>query len=443
MELEFVMKRVVRSSRVLMLSGMYAAVLSFGRAALAQGVHLVSPDTRVERVGIQSSEDSGSFFFEGFVHSPDGTPAEGAVVVSSAGGQAVTDAGGRFRLEVRSFLGAESVQITAVGRAGGNLVASRQVALPAVPGSVWAGALGLARGSTCSPSWLPTFGERPGMDNSVSALTVFDDGGGAALYAGGAFTTAGGVAASRIAQWDGSSWTALVSGMNSSVFALTAFDDGGGAALYAGGLFSTAGGVAALWIAQWDGSSWTALGSGMNDSVFALAEFDDGGGAALYAGGDFTTAGGAAASRIAKWDGSSWTALGSGMSSGVFALTEFDDGGGAALYAGGGFTSAIDSGDSFLAKWGCLDTTVPVLDCPASVVVIDSFSDGPGEIVAFSVSATDDLDPSPVVVCTPPSGSPFPPGTTLVTCTATDASGNQSECQFPVTVERKAKPKRL
>jgi hypothetical protein len=34
----------------------------------------------------------------------------------------------------------------------------------------------------------------------------------------------------------------------------------------------------------------------------------------------------------------------------------------------------------------------------------------------------------------PPSGSFFPRGTTLVTCTATDASGNQSTCQFPVTV---------
>ena len=39
----------------------------------------------------------------------------------------------------------------------------------------------------------------------------------------------------------------------------------------------------------------------------------------------------------------------------------------------------------------------------------------------------------------PPSGSLFPRGTTLVDCTATDASGNQSTGQFPVTVRAKAR----
>jgi len=217
------------------------------------------------------------------------------------------------------------------------------------------------------------------------------------------------------------------------------YDDGGGEALYAGGQFTTAGGGAANRIARWDGTSWTALGSGMNGIVWALAVHDDGGGAALFAGGGFTTAGGVAASLIARWDGSSWAALGSGMDNVVHALTVYDDGGGEALYAGGEFTSAFDSGDSYLAKWGCLDATPPVLTCPDSVRLADGFPNGRGEIVTFSVSATDDLDPSPTVLCTPPSGSFFPPGTTLVTCTATDASGNQSVCQFPVTVQSKAR----
>jgi len=47
---------------------------------------------------------------------------------------------------------------------------------------------------------------------SVRALAVFDDGSGPALYAGGDFTTAGGVAANRIAKWNGSSWSQLGSG---------------------------------------------------------------------------------------------------------------------------------------------------------------------------------------------------------------------------------------
>jgi len=69
----------------------------------------------------------------------------------------------------------------------------------------------------------------------------------------------------------------------------------------------------------------------------------------------------------------------------------------------------------------------------------DRFGTSPGEIVTFSITASDDQDPSPDVVCVPPSGSFFPRGTTLVTCTATDASSNQSSCEFPVTVQIKAR----
>ena len=137
----------------------------------------------------------------------------------------------------------------------------------------------------------------------VNALAVS----GTNLYAGGYFTTAGGVAATNIAQWNGSSWSALGSGMRSLRLMTLAVS---GTNLYAGGYFTTAGGVAANYIAQWNGSSWSALGSGMNSAcVYALAVS----GTNLYAGGDFTTAGGVSANHIAQWNGSSWSALGSGM----------------------------------------------------------------------------------------------------------------------------------
>ncbi len=179
--------------------------------------------------------------------------------------------------------------------------------------------------------------------------------------------------------------------MNARFYALSVFDDGGGPALYGGGLFTTAGGVAANFIARWNGSSWSPQGSGMNDTVLALSVFDDGGGPALHGGGLFTTAGGAAANRF--------------------------------------------------AKWGCLDTSPPVLACPTSIVVMDRLANGVGEAVAFTVMATDDRDPSPSILSVPLSGSTFPPGTTTVQCTATDASGNQATCQFPVTVRPKARPR--
>src|SRR6185503_8786060 len=103
------------------------------------------------------------------------------------------------------------------------------------------------------------------------ALAPFDDGTGAALYVGGQFTTAGGVAATCIAKTNGSSWSALASGLNLNVDAVSVFDDGGGPALYAGGTFTSAGGVPLNRIAKWNGSGWSALGSGMNFSVVVLA----------------------------------------------------------------------------------------------------------------------------------------------------------------------------
>ena len=51
-----------------------------------------------------------------------------------------------------------------------------------------------------------------------------------------------------------------VSGMNSTVHALAVGPDG---SLYAGGAFSTAGGTPANYIARWDGSAWRSLGSGL------------------------------------------------------------------------------------------------------------------------------------------------------------------------------------
>ena len=171
-------------------------------------------------------------------------------------------------------------------------------------------------------------------------------------------------------------------------------------------------------------------------AVYALAVFDDGLGPALHAGGDFTTAGGVAANRIARWDGgTSWSPLGSGTNAPVAALLVFDDGTGPALIAGGPFSSAPDSGDSFLARFACtVDVIPPTLSCPGSISVNDALPDGLGEIVTFVVTATDNLDPAPIVVCDPPSGTRFPTGTTLVECTATDESGNESTCEFAVTV---------
>jgi hypothetical protein len=58
---------------------------------------------------------------------------------------------------------------------------------------------------------------------------------------------------------------------------------------------------------------------------------------------------------------------------------------------------------------------------------------GQSTAVSFTTpAATDNYTPAPTVVCSPSSGSMLPAGTTTVTCTATDASGNTAQCTFPV-----------
>ena len=79
------------------------------------------------------------------------------------------------------------------------------------------------------------------------------------------------------------------------------------------------------------------------------------------------------------------------------------------------------------------DTTAPTLTVPANITTsaIVPF----GVSVTFSVTVTDDKDPAPALVVSPPSGTMFPVGTTTVTATATDWKGNTSTKTFDVTVQ--------
>ncbi len=177
-----------------------------------------------------------------------------------------------------------------------------------------------------------------GAVGSVNAMVTV----GNNLYVAGQFDTVSGVAASNIARWNGSSWSALGTGTNNTISALAV--DGSGN-VYAGGLFTTAGGVTVNRVAKWNGSAWSALGSGMGLAVNALC-FDNSGN--LYATGNFTTAGGVAASKIAKWNGSAWGALGSGLDNVGLALVA---GAGNDIYVGGAFTTAGGITVNRVAKW--------------------------------------------------------------------------------------------
>jgi hypothetical protein len=224
-------------------------------------------------------------------------------------------------------------------------------------------------------SWSPLgsgIGDSDGLSSPVQALAVS----GNTLYVGGNFGFAGGIAANNIAQWNGSSWSALGSGVSYWVSALAV----SGNTLYAGGEFGAAGGSPANAIAQWNGSSWSALGSGMGGDepyVSALAVS----GSTLYAGGDFTTAGGSAANYIAQWNGSSWSALGSGMGGVSYPEVVALAVSGSTLYVGGEFMTAGTNVSAYVALANLAGT-------PVSLAIITTnaafgFTDG---VFGFDVS---------------------------------------------------------
>jgi FG-GAP-like repeat/HYR domain len=84
------------------------------------------------------------------------------------------------------------------------------------------------------------------------------------------------------------------------------------------------------------------------------------------------------------------------------------------------------------------DVTPPTIVVPDAVVA--EATSPAGATVNYTVTATDDVDPSPVVSCAPASGSTFPLGGTMVTCTATDAAGNGATASFVVYVRDTTPP---
>jgi hypothetical protein len=90
------------------------------------------------------------------------------------------------------------------------------------------------------------------------------------------------------------------------------------------------------------------------------------------------------------------------------------------------------------ATSGAPDTTPPVLTLPWNMIIEAA---GPtGAPATFTASATDDVDGSVPVTCTPASGSISPIGPTTVSCSATDVAGNVGTGTFTVTVHDRTSP---
>ncbi len=199
----------------------------------------------------------------------------------------------------------------------------------------------------------------------VASMCVYDDGTGPGLVVSGYFPGGvGGIPSAHIGKWDGETWSGFGGGFSggfAGAAALGVFDDDGPGSntpsLYAGGAFTHAGGVLVRHIAKWDGHQWHALGGGFEvgnegGSVNALVVYDDGAGPALYAGGTFLGAVGVPGTKlIARWDGAAWSGVGAGvLGVGIGTMLVFDDGvRGPGLIAGGNV--AVPGGVPYVARY--------------------------------------------------------------------------------------------
>lgn len=162
----------------------------------------------------------------------------------------------------------------------------------------------------CPPGWVAgLFGAPP---EYIARLSVARSGSTPRLFASGAFGHLGLAAASTVAFHDGVTWRGVagIGDTNASGDALE-HDDGSGVQIFLTGGFTSIGGIAANRIARWDGTSFSAVGSatpggGFDGSVWALAagvlpvpgDASGPGRSVLVAAGGFSNADGASAQRI-------------------------------------------------------------------------------------------------------------------------------------------------
>ena len=88
-----------------------------------------------------------------------------------------------------------------------------------------------------------------------------------------------------------------------------------------------------------------------------------------------------------------------------------------------------------------VDTHPPVLTLPSAVSATATTPSG--AVVSYTATASDPVDGTRPIVCTPASGSTFPIGTTTVQCHATDSNGHTTNGTFPVTVTTANAPGRM
>jgi trimeric autotransporter adhesin len=173
-----------------------------------------------------------------------------------------------------------------------------------------------------------------GMNGPVRSLTYMSN----KLYAAGDFIISDSVDTWHVAMWTGTQWTNLAGGIRGAGLRSVCAYNG---QLYAGGFIDTISGFnQGLGVLRWDGVNWLTVGgngygvSGANGFHVDAMQVYNG---ELYVGGLFQFAGDGSisANNIAKWNGTAWSSVGTGTNGEVRCFAVIGNN----LYIGGDFTS--------------------------------------------------------------------------------------------------------
>ncbi|MCG3167014.1 MAG: hypothetical protein POELPBGB_02797 [Bacteroidia bacterium] len=191
-------------------------------------------------------------------------------------------------------------------------------------------------------SWSSVGGD---IDNKQFATTVYNN----ELYVAGFFEHAGGISTRGIARWDGTAWDSVGGpGLNLSPgFAGRALETYNHELYLAGG-FDLVNGLAAKRIAKWNGSVWDSIGAFSTTSDFhTLSVYNN----KLYVGGKMTINNSTAEHFIYRWDNAAWDTVGYGLNGVPSSMTVYNN----ELYALDGFDTAGTEPVLCMARWNDLE----------------------------------------------------------------------------------------
>ena len=196
------------------------------------------------------------------------------------------------------------------------------------------------------------------------------------LYTGGIFSTAGGIAASHIARYDGTAWSAMGTGMNSDVSALAVHNG----ILFAGGSFTMMGTQRTQYLALWNGTAWSAVEGGVNASVSSLQIYNGD----LFVGGSFTSIGGVPTRFLARWNGTVWSAAGDPavVSSGVSCLAVGDG----TLYASLTFTVTQWNGTAWSVVGPATNAAIEAIAVYQGALYVGGYFSSAGSVSASRIA---------------------------------------------------------